>query len=36
MRAIKCFKGVRWMPWYAQAMKDVLRCEKPWGAAKEL
>ena len=36
MRAIKCFKGVRWMPWHAQAMKDVVRCEKPWGAANKL
>ena len=36
MRAIKCLKGVRWMPWHAQAMKDVVRCEKPWGAANKL
>jgi hypothetical protein len=36
MRAIKCLKGVRWMPWHAQAMKDVVRCDKPWGAANEL
>jgi len=26
-------KGVRWMPWHQEAMKDVARCEKPWGAA---
>jgi hypothetical protein len=26
-------KGIRWMPWYQEAMKDVARCEKPWGAA---
>ena len=36
MRAIKCLKGVRWMPGHAQAMKDVVRCEKPWGAANKL
>ncbi len=36
MRAIKCLKGVRWMPWRAQAMKDVVRCDKPWGAANKL
>ena len=36
MRAIKCLKGVRWMPWHAQAMKDVVRCDKPWGAANKL
>jgi len=27
MRAIKCLKGVRWMPWRWEAMKDVLRCD---------
>src|SRR5262249_50036627 len=36
MRAIKCLKGIRWMPWRCAAMKDVLRCDKPWGAAKKL
>jgi hypothetical protein len=36
MRAIKCLKGVRWMPWHAQAMKDVVRCDKLRGAANEL
>ncbi len=36
MRTIKCLKSVRWMPWHAQAMKDVVRCEKPWGAANKL
>jgi hypothetical protein len=29
-------KGVRWMPWHQEAMKDVARCEKPWGAASRL
>jgi hypothetical protein len=35
----KCFereKGIRWMPWHQEAMKDVARCEKPWGAASRL
>ena len=26
-------KGIRWMPWHQEAMKDVARCEKPRGAA---
>lgn len=29
-------KGVWWMPWRMEAMKDVLGCEKPGGAAKRL
>jgi len=24
------------MPWHQEAMKDVARCEKPWGAASRL
>ena len=28
-------KGVRWMPWRKQAMKDVASCEKLRGAAKQ-
>jgi hypothetical protein len=35
----ECFereKGIRWMPWHQEAMKDVARCEKPWGAASRL
>jgi hypothetical protein len=36
MRTIKCLKGIRRMPWRWEAMKDVLRCDKPWGAAKKL
>jgi hypothetical protein len=36
MRAIKCLKGIWWMPWRWEAMKDVLRCDKPRGAAKKL
>jgi hypothetical protein len=22
-------KGIRWMPWHQEAMKDVARCDKP-------
>gem|GEM_PF-2173918 len=29
-------KGIRWMPWYQEAMKDVARCEKLRGAASRL
>ena len=29
-------KGIRWMPWHQEAMKDVARCEKSWGAASRL
>jgi hypothetical protein len=29
-------KGDRWMPWRQEAMKDVARCEKPWGGASDL
>ena len=29
-------KGIRWMPWHQEAMKDVARCAKPWGAASRL
>ena len=32
----KNVKGVWWMPWRMEAMKDVLGCEKPGGAAKKL
>jgi hypothetical protein len=28
-------KGVRWMPWRQQAMKDVASCDKPRGAASK-
>jgi hypothetical protein len=36
IRIKKDIKGHRWMPWLVEAMKDVLGCEKPRGAAKEL
>jgi hypothetical protein len=29
-------KGIWWMPWRQEAMKDVARCDKPWGAASRL
>lgn len=38
-RTTKCLKyekGIWWMPWRIEAMKDVLGCEKPGGAAKRL
>jgi hypothetical protein len=28
-------KGVRWMPWCQEAMKDVASCDKLRGAAKQ-
>ena len=28
-------KGVRWMPWHEKAMKDVISCDKPRGAASK-
>ena len=31
----ECEKGVRWMPWRQEAMKDVARCEKPRGDASD-
>jgi hypothetical protein len=36
MRAIKRLKGISWMPWWQEAMKDVVRCDKPWGGANNL
>ena len=29
-------KGKRWMPWRQKAMKDVVSCDKPRGAANKL
>ncbi len=29
-------KGIGWMPWRQEAMKDVARCENLGGAASEL
>ena len=36
VESIEYEKGIRWMPWHQEAMKDVARCEKPWGAASRL
>ena len=33
---LKYIKSIWWMPWRIEAMKDVLRCDKRWGAAKKL
>ena len=27
-------KGIKWIPWYQEAMKDVVGCDKPRGAVK--
>lgn len=32
----KAYKGKWWMPWVIEAMKDVLDCDKLWGAVKKL
>jgi hypothetical protein len=29
----ECEKGIWWMPWHREAMKDVARCEKLGGGA---
>ena len=36
VKCLKYEKGIWWMPWRIEAMKDVLGCEKPGGAAKKL
>ena len=33
---IKRDKGVWWMPWQQEAMKDVITCDKRWGAGNRL
>jgi hypothetical protein len=33
---IKRKKGVWWMPRQQEAMKDVIPCDKPWGAGNRL
>ena len=33
---IKRDKGVWWMPWQQEAMKDVILCDKRWGAENRL
>ena len=32
---LKRNKGIWWMPWRQEAMKDVARCEKPRGDASD-
>ena len=34
--SLECLKGVWWMPWRIEAMKDVARCDKPRGAVSRL
>ena len=34
--AFKYKKGIWWMPWHMEAMKDVLGCDKPRRGAKTL
>jgi hypothetical protein len=29
-------KSIGWMPWHQEPKKDVVSCEKPWGAASRL
>lgn len=31
----QAIKGIWWIPWYHEAMKDVGSCDKPQGAAKQ-
>ena len=35
-KSVKLKKGKWWMPWVVEAMKDVLDCDKLWGAVKML
>jgi hypothetical protein len=32
---VQVFKGIRWMPWHQEPMKDVGGCDKPRGAANQ-
>jgi hypothetical protein len=32
---VKKAKGTRWMPWYREARKDVISCEKPREGAND-
>ena len=32
----QALKGIWWMPWHQEAMKDVARCDKPRGVASRL
>ena len=33
---MKYEKGIRWMPWRIEAMKDVIGCDKPGRGANNL
>lgn len=33
---LKCDKGISWMPWHIEAMKDVTLCDKLRGAGSKL
>ena len=35
-RNLKYEKGIWWMPWHREAMKDVALCDKPRGAGSKL
>ena len=35
-RGIKYEKGIWWMPWHQEAMKDVALCDKRWGGESNL
>ena len=35
-KTIKCDKGISWMPWHVEAMKDVTLCDKLRGAGSKL
>ena len=34
-KSFKAIKGVWWMPWLSEAMKDVISCDKLRGAANK-
>ena len=34
-KGFKREKGIWWMPWHREAMKDVAPCEKSWGVGSE-
>ena len=34
-RKVQANKSIRRMPWHQEPMKDVISCEKLWGAANK-
>jgi hypothetical protein len=32
---VQVFKGIRWMPWHQEPMKDVGACDKPRGVGNQ-